>query len=185
MQGQHAFNPHARMIVDLESFVAPDHLLRRVNRVMDFTFIRQLTAPCYAADVRPSIDPKVCFRMVLIGFFHGIASERRLCEEVRDNLAYRWFCRLALDDPVPDHSSFTRIRDRYGEAMFSAAFRHIVKQCFEKGLVSKECRVVTDATLIAADAALDSLVHNDPKEAEKEAEQLRDRTRSVDPPPSR
>jgi transposase len=173
------------MVIDLESFVAADHLLRRVDRVMDFSFVRELTASCYAPDGRPSIDPEVFFRMVLVGFLYGIASERRLCEEIRDNLAYRWFCRLALDDPVPDHSSFTRIRDRYGEEMFSAAFQHTVKQCLEKGLVSKECRVVTDATLIAADASLDSLVHTDPEEAVKEADALRDRARSVDPPPSR
>ena len=185
MQGQHVFDPHARMVVDLESFVAPDHRLRRFNRVLDFSFIRELTVPCYALNGRPSIDPEVFFRMTLIGFLYGIDSERQLCEEVQYNLAYRWFCRLALDDPVPDHSSFTRIRDRYGEEIFSAAFQHIVKQCFEQGLVKKTCRVVTDATLIAADAALDSLVHNDPDEAEKEAEQLRGRTRSTDPPPRR
>lgn len=185
MQGQHAFNPHARMILDLEAFVVPDHFLRRVNRVMDFTFIRALTAPCYATDGRPSIDPEVFFRIVLVGFLYGIASERRLCEEVRDNLAYRWFCRLSLDDPVPDHSSFTRIRDRFGEAVFAAAFQHLVKLCFEKGLVSKECRVATDATLIEADASLDSLVHNDPEEAQKEAEALRGRARSAERPPSR
>jgi IS5 family transposase len=92
--------------------------------------------------------------MQLVGYFNGIAKDRRLCEEVRYNLAYRWFCRLLLDDDVPDHSSLTRIRDRLGEEVFEAVFRQIVSQCQQKGLVKDPCRVMTDATLIAADASL-------------------------------
>ena len=106
MQGVQAFEPKAKASVDLESFVAEDHFLRRINRVLDLSFIRELTAPRYAAEKgRPSIDPEVFFRMQLVAYFYGIAKDRRLCEEVRYNLAYRWFCRLSLDDDVPDHSS--------------------------------------------------------------------------------
>ena len=116
MQGMHVFNPQARTVIDLESFVAEDHLLRRVDRVLDLSFVRELTASCYAPGLgRPSIDPEVFFRMLLLAYLYGIDKDRRLCEEVHYNLAYRWFCRLSLADNVPDHSSLSRIRDRYGE----------------------------------------------------------------------
>ena len=168
MQGVHAFDPKAKVSIDLESFVAEDHFLRRIDRVLDLSFVRELTAPRYADEQgRPSIDPEVYFRMQLVAYFYGITKDRRLCEEVRYNLAYRWFCRLSLDDDVPDHSSLTRIRDRLGEEVFEAVFRRIVAQCQQKGLVKDPCRVMTDATLIAADASLNSLVHNDPGEARR------------------
>ena len=170
MQGVHAFDPKATASIDLESFVAADHFLRRVDRVLDLSFVRELTAPRYAVQQgRPSIDPEVYFRMQLVAYFFGIAKDRRLCEEVHYNLAYRWFCRLSLVDDVPDHSSLTRIRDRLGEEVFEAVFRRIVAQCQQKGLAKAPCRVMTDATLIAADASLDSLVHNDPEQARIEA----------------
>ena len=156
---------------------AEDHFLRRVDHVLEMSFVRDVTAACYAAGMgRPSIDPEVFFRMLLVAYLYGIKSDRRLCEEVRYNLAYRWFCRLSLEDEIPDHSSLSRIRDRYGEQIFETVFRRIVALCKEKGLVAQECRVMTDATLIAADASLNSLIHNDPEEAEKEAiTQRRDR----------
>ena len=167
MQGVHAFDPKAKASIDLESFVAEDHFLRRIDRVLDLSFIRELTAARYAdGQGRPSIDPEVYFRMQLVAYFNGITKDRRLCEEVHDNLAYRWFCRLSLVDDVPDHSSLTRIRDRLGEEVFEAVFRRIVAQCQQKGLVKDACRVMTDATLIAADASLNSLVHNDPEQAQ-------------------
>jgi transposase len=114
MQGVHAFNPKAKVSIDLESFVAEDHFLRQIDRVLDLSFVRDLTAACYAdGKGRPSIDPEVFFRMQLLAYFNGITKDRRLCEQVRDNLAYRWFCRLSLDDDIPEHSSLTRIRDRF------------------------------------------------------------------------
>ncbi len=107
--------------------------------------------------------------MQLVANFNGITKDRRLSEEVRYHLAYRWFCRLSLEDDIPEHSSLTRIRDRLGEEIFEKVFRKIVAQCQEKGLVKKDCRVMTDATLIAADASLDSSVHLDPEQAKQEA----------------
>ena len=115
-----------------------------------------------------------------MAYFNGITKDRRLCEEVHDNLAYRWFCRLSLADDVPDHSSLTRIRDRLGEEVFEAVFRRIVAQCQQKGLVKEPCRVMTDATLIAADASLNSLVHNDPEQAQREEEAQHERRGSID-----
>jgi len=95
MQGVHAFDPKATASIDLESFVAADHFLRRVDRVLDLSFVRELTAPRYAVQQgRPSIDPEVYFRMQLVAYFFGVTSERQLCEDVYYNLAYRWFCRL-------------------------------------------------------------------------------------------
>jgi transposase len=186
MQGLHVFDPRAVVAVDLESLVHDDHLLRKVDRILETSFIRKLTATCYASGVgRPSIDPEVFFRMLLVAYLYGIKSDRQLCEDVHHNFAYRWFCRLALHDKVPDHSSLSRIRDRYGEDIFEALFRRIVEICQKRGLVAPECRVMTDATLIAADAALDSLVHEDPEQARLEAESLQGRTKAVDPPPTR
>src|SRR3954471_17826351 len=181
MQGVQAFEPKAKASIDLEEFVAEDHFLLRIDRVLDLSFVRELTAARYAdGKGRPSIDPEVFFRMQLLAYFYGIGKDRRLCEEVRYNLAYRWFCRLSLVDDVPDHSSLTRIRDRLGEEVFEAVFRRIVAQCQQKGLVKDPCRVMTDATLIAADASLNSLVHNDPQQAQKEAEAQRQRRGTID-----
>ena len=186
MQGLHVFDPQATTIIDLESFVHHDHFLRKVDRVLESAFVRELTAARYAAGRgRPSIDPEVYFRMLLVAFLYDVRSDRQLCEDVHYNLAYRWFCRLSLQDRVPDHSSLSRIRDRYGEDIFEALFRKIVEICRTRGLVAPQCRVMTDATLIAADAALDSLVHNDPEQARLEAESLQGRTKAVDPPPTR
>ncbi len=126
MQGVHAFDPKIKASIDLESFVEEDHFLRRIERILDLSFIRELTAPRYAAEQgRPSIDPEVFFRMQLVAYFYGIEKDRRLCEEVRYNLAYRWFCRLSLVDDVPDHSSLTRIRDRYGAEVFATDRRPV------------------------------------------------------------
>jgi transposase len=186
LQGVPAFEPQAQASIDLDSFVAADHFLCRIDRVLDLAFVRELTAPRYAAEKgRPSIDPEVYFRMQLVAYFYGIAKDRRLCEEVHYNLAYRWFCRLSFDDDVPDHSSLTRIRGRLGEAVFEAVFRRIVAQCQQKGLVKDPCRVMTDATLIAADASLDSLVHNDPEQAQIEADSQRRRRGLLDPSANR
>jgi len=128
MQGLHVFEPKTKTVIDLESFVPDDHFLREVDRSLDLCFIRTLTAACYAEGKgRPSIDPVVYFRMVLVGYLYGIDSDRRLCEDVYCNLACRWFCRLSLEDDVPDHSSFSRIRDRYGEQIYEQGFNEIVK----------------------------------------------------------
>ncbi|MCH7686624.1 MAG: transposase, partial [Planctomycetes bacterium] len=99
MQGLHVFDPKTRTVVDLESFIPQDHLLRQIERIVEPAFIRKLTTACYADGMgRPSIDPVVYFRMVLVAYLYGITKDRRLCEEVHFNLAYRWFCRLSLYD---------------------------------------------------------------------------------------
>src|SRR6185437_4354997 len=94
----------------LERHVPADHLLRSIDRFVDLEQVRQELAPFYSSIGRPSIDPELMIRMLLIGYCFGIRSERRLCDEVHLNLAYRWFCRLGLDGAVPDHSTFSKNR---------------------------------------------------------------------------
>jgi transposase len=137
----------------LESHVPQDHLLRGIDRVFDFGGLRKALVPYYSSTGRPSIDPELMIRILLIGYIFGIRSERRLCEEVHLNLAYRWFCRLGLDGAVPDHSTFSK--NRHGRFRECDLFRHIfenaVRACMEAGLVSGEGFAI-DASVIEADA---------------------------------
>ena len=94
----------------LERHVPAGHLLRSIDRFVDLSEVRSHLAPFYSSTGRPSIDPELLVRMLLVGYCYGIRSERRLCEEVHLNLAYRWFCQLGLDGDVPDHSTFSKNR---------------------------------------------------------------------------
>lgn len=136
----------------LENHIPKDHLLRGINRFLDLRDFRQHLAEYYSPIGRPSIDPELMIRMLILGYCFGIRSERRLCEEVHLNLAYRWFCRLDLDDPVPDHSTFSK--NRHGRFRESQAFRHVfesvLRRCMAEGLVGGE-GFATDASLIKAD----------------------------------
>jgi transposase len=106
----------------LDDHVPADHMLRSIDRFLEFDALRRHLAPFYSTTGRPSIDPELMIRMLLVGYCFGIRSERRLCEEVHLNLAYRWFCRLGLDGTVPDHSTFSK--NRHGRFRDSDAFRH-------------------------------------------------------------
>ncbi len=139
---------------DLEEMVPADHLLRRIDAVLDLDWLRHELKPYYSHTGRPSICPELMIRMLLVGYCHSIRSERRLCEEVRVNLAYRWFCRLGLEDRVPDHSTFSvnrhgRFRD---SDLFRSVFETVVRRCMEAGLVGGEGFAV-DASVIEADAS--------------------------------
>lgn len=137
----------------IDDHVPPDLLLRSIDRFVDLSDIRQYLADFYSHAGRPSIDPELLIRMLLVGYCFGIRSERRLCEEVHLNLAYRWFCRLDLSDPVPNHSTFSK--NRHGGFRESALLRHLfektVARCIADGLVSGQ-RLAADASLIEADA---------------------------------
>ena len=137
----------------IEVHVPQDHLLRSIDRFVDLSGIRQHLAPFYSNTGRPSIDPELLIRMLLVGYCLGIRSERRLCEEVHLNLAYRWFCRLDLTDRVPDHSTFSK--NRHGRFRDSNLLRHlfetVVARCIAERLVSGQ-RLAADASLIEADA---------------------------------
>lgn len=138
---------------NLDSHVPRDHLLRSINRFVDLTDVRRHLEPFYSAIGRPSIDPELMIRMLLVGYIMGIRSERRLCEEVHLNLAYRWFCRLDLNDAVPDHSTFSKNRHgRFRESdLFRKLFESVLARCIAEGLVGGEAFGV-DASLIKADA---------------------------------
>lgn len=136
----------------LENHVPKDHLLRGINRFLDLGDFRQQLAEYYSPIGRPSIDPELMIRMLLIGYCFGIRSERRLCEEVHLNLAYRWFCRLDLEDVIPDHSTFSKNRHgRFRERQaFRKVFEHVLRRCMTEGLVGGE-GFATDASIIKAD----------------------------------
>lgn len=138
---------------NLDAHVPADHLLRGIDRVLDLTDLRRHLASFYSHTGRPSIDPELMVRMLLVGYCFGIRSERRLCEEVHLNLAYRWFCRLGLEDHVPDHSTFSK--NRHGRFRESDAFRQlfesVVERCIKEGLVGGEGFAI-DASIIRADA---------------------------------
>jgi len=129
MQGRREPHDERPVTITLAALAPPTHLLRRIDSVLDLSFIYEVTKElCCADNGRPSIDPVVFFRMQLIGSPYGIRSERRLCEELHLNLAYRWFYRLLLDKEVPDHPSCTRIRDRFGLMVYQATFDQIVTE---------------------------------------------------------
>jgi len=137
----------------LERHVPPDNMLRSIDRFVDLEGVRAHVAPFYSTMGRPSIDPELLIRMLLVGYCFGIRSERRLCEEVHLNLAYRWFCRLGLDGDVPDHSTFSKNRHgRFRDSdLLRQLFETVVERCMREGLVGGEGFAV-DASLIKADA---------------------------------
>ena len=137
----------------LDDYIPQDHFLRQIDRILDLSELRKHLAPFYSYTGRPSIDPELTIRILIIGYCFGIRSERRLCEEVHLNLAYRWFCRLGLEEQVPDHSTFSKNRHgRFRESdTLRFVFEQVLQQCIAKGLVGGEGFAI-DASIIAADA---------------------------------
>jgi len=141
----------------IEDFIPEDHILKRVDRVLELSWLRDEVAGCYCEDNgRPGIAPQAAVRLMLAGFFQGIVHDRKLMREARVNMAIRWFAGYALDEPLPDHSSLTRIRQRWGAERFKRIFDRTVGACIAAGLVSGET-VHVDATLIRADVSWESL----------------------------
>src|SRR3954471_16818191 len=138
----------------LERHVPERHLLRSIDRFVALDGLRQHLAPFYSPMGRPSIDPELMIRMLIVGYCFGIRSERRLCEEVHLTLAYRWFCRLGLEDAVPEHSTFSK--NRHGRFRDSDLLRHVfesvLSRCMAEGLVKGEGFAI-DASIIKADAS--------------------------------
>src|SRR5512144_2619006 len=133
--------------------VPEDHLVRKIDAALDLSWLRSVLAPHYSSMGRPSIDPELMIRMLVVGYVFAIRSERQICREVQVNLAYRWFCELGLEDAIPDHSAFSRARnERFRESeVFRRVFERVVGACIEAGLVGGEGFAV-DASLIEADA---------------------------------
>jgi len=137
----------------LDEAVPDDHLVRQIAAVLDLSWVYSELAPFYPKLGRPSIDPVLMIRMLVIGYVFAIRSERALCRDVQVNLAYRWFCGLSIEDKIPDHSAFSRVRhERFrGSDIFRGVFERVVEACIAAGLVGGEGFAV-DASLIAADA---------------------------------
>src|ERR1700749_1910537 len=133
--------------------VPEDHLVRKIDAALDLSWLRSELAPHYSPLGRPSIDPELMIRMLVVGYVFAIRSERLICREVQVNLAYRWFCKLGIEDAVPDHSAFSRARnERFREGdIFRRIFERVVEACIGAGLVGGEGFAV-DASLIEADA---------------------------------
>jgi len=137
----------------LDEAVPGDHLVRQIAAVLDLSWVHSALAPFYPKMGRPSIDPVLMIRMLVIGYVFAIRSERALCRDVQVNLAYRWFCGLSIEDKIPDHSAFSRARhERFRDSdMFRRVFERVVEACIAAGLVGGEGFAV-DASLIVADA---------------------------------
>jgi transposase len=143
--------------LSLEVLVPKDNFYRRLEERIDLSFVRELVLPLYARGGRHSIDPVVFFKLQLVLFFEDLRSERQLMEVVADRLSLRWYVGYNLCEPLPDHSSLTKIRERYGLEIFRNFFERIVQMCLEAGLVRGK-ELFFDSTKVEADAAVDCLV---------------------------
>ena len=154
----------------LQDQIPEDHLLRLIDRHIDFSFVREQLKDFYSPMGRPSIDPEVLLRLLLVGYLYGITSERRLLDEVRMHLAYRWFTRLGFEQEIPDHSTFSK--NRHGRfrqcGVFRKVFEEIVRRCLEAGLVEGR-NLAVDGTLVGANASNQSRV---PREKSVEVAQI-------------
>src|SRR5207248_5359136 len=143
-------------VVSLENLVPSNHFYRHLDHVLDLSFVRDLVKETYAHGGRPSIDPVVFFKLQLVMFFEDIRSERLLMQLLADKLSMRWYVGYNLDEPLPDHSSLTRIRERYGVEVFRRFFEAIVEQCQQAGLVWGR-ELYLDGTKVAANAGKESV----------------------------
>ena len=170
--------------VRIEDLVPAGHILRKIDRWIDFSIIHEKTKDLYSHTGRPSVDPEVLIRMMVVGYLYGITSERRLCQEVHLNLAYRWFCGLTLEDKVADHSTFSK--NRYGRfresGLFRGMFQAVVQQAQKHGLV-KGRHLTVDATTVQANASLESLEETVvPYTAEEYLDKVEKENPSEEPP---
>src|ERR1700732_5143673 len=146
-QGQLVYEFH------LSETVPEDHLVRKIDAALDLSWLRSDLAPHYSSMGRPSIDPELMIRMLVVGYVFAIRSERLICREVQVNLAYRWFCKLGIEDAIPDHSAFSRARnERFRDGnVFRRVFERVVETCIASGLVGGEGFAV-DARRLQAEA---------------------------------
>src|SRR5262245_25307768 len=156
---------------DLDKVVPADHLVRQIDAVLDLNWVHKELAPYYSHTGRPSIDPVLMIRMLIVGYVFAIRSERRICAEVQVNLAYRWFCKLGIEDGIPDHSVFSRARhERFRQSdALRRVFEGVVAKCISTGLVGGEGFSI-DASLIRADAGKKKRVPSDEPIAWPQAE---------------
>ena len=171
----------------LDKHIPKNHLLRQIDQFIDFDQVRAHLKPFYSHTGRPSIDPELMIRMLLVGYCYGIRSERRLCDEVNYNLAYRWFCNLGLEDEIPNHSSFSKNRlGRFRDAdLLRYIFNTVVQRCVEEGLVGGEGFAV-DASFVKAHTSKKQRVkgHTDWKPVIKQTRAVKEYFEALDAVPS-
>ena len=155
MQGKKNSGRNPFFQVCLEDFVSQGHIVRRLDRALNLDYLYAETESYYALDGKPSIDPVVIFKIYLIGYLFGIASERRVLREISINHAYRWYLRYDLDEELPDHSVLTKASLRYPEKVLERFFKHIVLLCRDRGLISGK-RHFIDSSVIHAAASKES-----------------------------
>ena len=164
MLGRNPSEPALFQMVDVESLVPANHQLRKIDAVLDLSFVPEVVAECYSANRgRPSIDPELAVRMMLLGVLYDL-SDRELCDEVQMHAGMRWFLGLNFHDPVPDHSTLSRLRnERWSESgLFERLMDEVIRQCSEAGLVSGR-HLSVDGTEVRADASVKSLTRRGPK----------------------
>jgi transposase len=177
MLGHKARDFKQHMAISLEHLVPKDNFYRQVDQSLDLKFVRDLAGEFYSNFGRPSIDPVVFFKLQLIAFFEGIRSERQLMETVNLNLAHRWFIGYDLDEPVPDHSSLSKIRERFGLEVFLLFFERIVELCIQAGLVWGD-ELYFDSTKVQANANVNGMIDRAKYEAKQHIDQLFEETLS-------
>jgi len=159
MMGQHTRSESLFYYFRLEDQVPENHLLRLIDKHIDFGFVREWLKESYSETGRPSIDPELLLRILLIGYLYGISSERKLVEELRMHLAWRWFTGLGFDQEVPHHSTFSKNRHgRFQESkVFEQLFEEVVTQCLAVGLVRGD-KLSVDGTFVEASASKESRI---------------------------
>ena len=164
MLGRNPSEPSLFQMVEVERLVPPDHQLRKIDAALDLSFVPDAVAQCYSAGRgRPSIDPELAIRMMLLGVLYDL-GDRELCDEIRMHAGMRWFCRLNFHDSVPDHSTLSRLRnERWAESgLFDRLMDEVIRQCCEAGLVSGR-HLSVDGTEVRADASMKSLKRRGPQ----------------------
>ena len=152
MQGKKVTEAKLFYEVSLDALVPEDHVVRRLAEVLELEYLREMTKSYYARDGKPSVDPVVLFKLYLLGYLFGIASERRLMKEIQVNLAYRWYVGFDLDESLPDHSVLTKARYRFPERVFESVFKGVVRQCQKRGLISGKYHFI-DSSIVRADVS--------------------------------
>jgi transposase len=171
MMGQHARSEALFYYFTLEEYIPQNHLLRLIDKHIDFSFVRERLKDSYSDTGRPSVDPELLLRILLIGYLYGITSERKLLEDLGMHLAWRWFTGLGFHQPIPHHSTFSKNRHgRFQESkLFEELFEQIVKQCLEVGLVRGD-NLSVDGSFVEANASKESRI---PREQLAEAAQVK------------
>jgi len=164
MLGRNPSEPALFQMVDVESLVPANHQLRKIDAVLDLGFVPEVVAECYSANRgRPSIDPELALRMMMLGVLYDL-SDRELCDEIQMHAGMRWFCGLNFHDPVPDHSTLSRLRnERWSESgLLERLMDEVIRQCSDAGLVSGR-HLSVDGTEVRADASMKSLARRGPR----------------------